>query len=257
MAVGQIKAPMKQAGYYPSLRFRHVAARLVGGGLLLAFVLVLIGWAIVNLATPSALTRWEDSVNQWFYAGRTPTLDMLTHIGSSLSNTTTCIAVLVVAVVVLRLWLGRWRESWTVAAAIIGELWVFLIVTLLVNRPRPSVPLLDVAPPTSSFPSGHTGAAVALYGCLAVIFLRWLRPKWLAAALAIVLWVIPVVVGVSRLYRGMHHPTDVFFGALAGGAWLAIVLTTLLPRHHDGFDGDGVPVINPPRKDEGVGAPKE
>jgi membrane-associated phospholipid phosphatase len=242
---GETKNIIRHDNYYPPLRIRRIAAHLIFSGLLLAFALVLIGWAIVRLATPSALTRWEDSVNQWFYAGRTPTLDMLTHIGSSLSNTTTCIAVLVVAVVVLRLWLGRWRESWTVAVSIIGELWVFILVTLLVNRPRPSVPLLDVAPPTSSFPSGHTGAAVALYGCLAVIFLRWLRPKWLAITLATVLWVIPVVVGVSRLYRGMHHPTDVFFGALAGGVWLAIVLTTLLPRHHGSLEGNGLPVFDP------------
>jgi undecaprenyl-diphosphatase len=215
---------------YPPLDRRDVAVRLVGGGLVLALALSLVGWAIVKLATPSALTRWEASVNQWFFAARTPTLDTVSHFGSYLAETVTCIVLLVVVTVALRLWLGRWRESWTLFAALVGELLVFLVVTAVVNRPRPAVPLLDAAPPTSSFPSGHTAAAVAFYGCLAVIVLRQLRPRWFAVTIATLLCLVPIVVGISRLYRGMHHPTDVVFGALGGGLWLALVLSTLLPR---------------------------
>lgn len=214
---------------YPPLRGREVAGRLVGGGLVLALALSLVGWVIVTLATPSALSRAEDSVNRWFFDARTPTLDTLSHLGSSLSDTVTCIVLLVVLTMAFRWWLGRWRESWTLFAAIVGELLVFLIVTAVVNRPRPGVPHLDAAPPTSSFPSGHTAAAVAFYGCVAVIVMRQLRPRWLAVVVATLLWLVPVVVGVSRIYRGMHYPTDVVFGALGGGLWLALVLSTLLP----------------------------
>jgi undecaprenyl-diphosphatase len=215
---------------YPALQRRDVIVRLVGGGLVLAAALSLVGWVIVTLATPSALTRWEDDVNHWFDAARTPTLDTVSHIGSYLAETITCILLLVLLAVALRLWLGRWRESWTLFAALAGELLVFLIVTAIVNRPRPDVPHLDAAPPTSSFPSGHTAAAVAFYGCLAVIVLRQVRPRWFSVVVATLLCLVPVVVGISRLYRGMHHPTDVVFGALGGGLWLALVLSTLLPR---------------------------
>jgi len=230
---------------YRPLRRGRVALALVGGGLSLALALCLTGWAIVHLATPSAMTRWEDSVNQWFYSQRTPRLDALSHIGSYLAETVTCIALLVVMVVVLRVWLGRWRESWTLVAAIVGELLVFLIVTALVNRPRPTVPHLDAAPPTSSFPSGHTGAAVAFYGCLAIIVLRQARPQWVARSLAALLFLVPVIVGVARIYRGMHHPVDVLFGAIGGGVWLAIVLVTLLPSDRRRQGSDGVTADSP------------
>lgn len=226
---------MKTVGHsepYEPLQRGQVATRFLGGGLLLALMLSAIGWAIVHLATPSPLTRWEDSVNQWFFVHRTPTFNGVTQVGSRLAETFTCVALLVVMVVVLRIWLGRWRESWALFAAIGGELLVFLIVTTVVNRARPIVPHLDVAPPTSSFPSGHTAAAVALYGCLAVIAFRQLHPRWFAVTLTLVLCVVPIFVGASRLYRGMHHPTDVLFGAIGGGLWLALVLTTLLPAPH-------------------------
>lgn len=213
---------------YPKLKPWSVALRLVGGGLALAFALCLIGWSIVRFV-PDSWKTGESSINDWFVEQRGPALDMATQIGSDLSGTYTCIAVLIVAFIVLRVWLGRWRESWALTAAIVGELWVFLIVTALVGRDRPAVEQLDLAPPTSSFPSGHTAAAVALYGCLAIIVLRELRPRWLAVAIAILFWTIPIVVGVARVYRGMHFPSDVIFGALGGGAWLAIAVTTIMP----------------------------
>lgn len=225
--------------HYPKLNGWTVALRLVGGGLGLALVLCIVGWSIVSLAP----RRWKDTegrVNNWFVDQRTSLLDTLTHIGSYLSETITCIAVLIIAFIVLRLWLGRWRESWAVAAALVGELQVFLIVTALVGRDRPNVDQLDLAPPTSSFPSGHTAAAVALYGCIAIIVLRELSPRWIAVTIAAVCWTVPLIVGVSRVYRGMHFPSDVIFGALGGAAWLTIVVTTILPlsRRSNGDDAE-------------------
>jgi undecaprenyl-diphosphatase len=242
------------ASPYPPLNRATVLTRLVGGGIALALALCLVGWCIVRFLTPSALTRWEDGVNATLAGARTPTMNTVSHVGSYLAETVTCVALLVVVTIVLRIWLGRWRESWTVFAAIVGELLVFLVVTAVVNRARPVVPHLDQAPPTSSFPSGHTGAAVAFYGCLAVIVLRQMHPRWLSRVVASLLLVIPVIVGASRLYRGMHHPTDVLFGTVGGGLWLALVLVTLLPSAPPDDDPESAPPhAGADRDDVGVG----
>jgi len=218
---------------------------LVAGGLVLAISLALIGMAIVQLATPSAMTVWEDGVNDWFVVHRTPSLDSWTHVASTIANSRTIFALLVVMAVVFRLWLGRWHESAALFAAIAGELLIFVAVSAVVARPRPDVPRLDAAPPTSSFPSGHTGAAVAFYGCIAIIVLRQLRPRWLAIVVSALVFLVPVVVGMSRIYRGMHHPVDVIVGAVCGGVWLALVLTTLLPTITDRIHTDaGTTPIN-------------
>lgn len=202
---------------------------LVGAGALLALVLTGAGRAIAALPASNGYLRWENGANAWFVQVRTPTLDLLTHVGSYLAETVTCIALLAVAMGVARWRLGRWYESWVLLAAIVGELWVFLAVTALVDRPRPDVPHLDAAPPTSSFPSGHTGAAVALYGCIAVIVWRTSQREALPRIVVALCCVVPVVVAVSRVYRGMHHVSDVVFGAIGGGVWLMVVLLVLLP----------------------------
>jgi undecaprenyl-diphosphatase len=214
---------------YPPLDKRAAAVTLAGGAVLIALCLTVVGWSIAHLAERSELVRWEDNLNEWFAAHRTPSMNTATHIGSYMAETITAIVLLVLTMAVLRLWLGRWRESITILVALAGELLIFLAVSTIVERPRPNPPHLDSAPPTSSFPSGHTSAAVAFYGCLGIILLRELRPRWVARLLGTLCFLVPVLVGLSRLYRGMHHPTDVVFGALGITAWLLLVISTLMP----------------------------
>ena len=208
---------------------RGSAARLVASGLLLYLALIAVGLTITHLLKDSALVHGETQISRWFAAHRTPTMNTLTHYGTLLADTWTAIALNIVLVIVMRVWLGRWRESIAVMVAILGELFIFLLVTNTVHRQRPPVPRLDPAPPTSSFPSGHTAAAMALYGCLAVILLRQMAQRRLAVVLAVLCFCVPPIVAFCRVYRGMHYPTDVLFGAIGGGLWLLITVLVVLP----------------------------
>lgn len=137
------------------------------------------------------------------------------------------IAVAGAAVLALLLGARRWREAAFLGGSVAAQSAVFLLVTLCVDRPRPTAPRLDGAPPTSSFPSGHVGAAVALYGALAVLAVLRLRGP-LRLPLCALAALLPVLVGFSRLYRGMHHPTDVLAGLVNGGAVLWIMWRAFL-----------------------------
>ena len=217
----------------PSVRpLWTVALILLGGAAGLLGGLVVLGHA-VEAASPTSGRGPDQAVVAWLAGHRTSTLNQLSAVGSALADTMTCITVTAVAAVVLAIWLGRWRESAVLVLTVTGQLFIFLLVTATVHRLRPAVAHLDPAPPTSSFPSGHTGAAVALYGCVAVIVLRELRRHhrhW-GAALATLFVVIPLAVGSSRMYRGMHFPTDVLAGATAGAGWLALVVAVVLLPH--------------------------
>ena len=212
---------------------RHAVPRLLGGAVAVYAFLAGSGLLLTRAFPDGPLLRADRAVSQWWFEHRTPTLNQLSHLGSSLSDTVTAIAVTVALVLGLRLWLHRWRESVAILVSIVGELLIFVLVTATVHRQRPTVAHLDPAPPTSSFPSGHTGAAMALYVGLAVILVALARQsgRWaLSIPVSVLLCAVPVAVALSRMYRGMHFLTDVLAGALAGGLWMAIVMVTLLGK---------------------------
>jgi membrane-associated phospholipid phosphatase len=224
--------PSQERGHRP---WPVVAGRLLGGAAAVYLALVAAGLGLTHTALATPLRTADLNASTWFVTRRTPTMDFWTVYYSGLSNTNTAVVVAVVMVAVLALMFRRWQEPVVLASALLGELFIFLLVTATVHRPRPPVGQMDPAPPTSSFPSGHTGAAVALYVTFAVLAWRYLSRRhpalgWLRVVVVAVLAVLPVLVGYSRLYRAMHYPSDVAGGALAGGLWVAIVVSTLLPR---------------------------
>lgn len=214
---------------HPVAGWKAVTLRLAGGAVAVWGVLALIGLAVTHLLLHAAAFRTDDlSVDRWFASHRTGALNVVTYIGTTMAQTTTAIGVTVVVVLLLRWRLGRWHESGIFITIMAGELLIFLALTFAIHEARPPVARLDAAPPTSSFPSGHTAAALALYGGIAIMVL-WVygrrRATWIAAG---ILLLVPVYVGVSRLYRGMHYPSDVLAGALLGALWLLLVTRTLL-----------------------------
>ncbi len=204
------------------------AGTLLVAAVLLWAVLAGVGRLLAHQLASSALVRWDGSLDRTLAAHRNPTLNQLSQLATFGAETITVIAVGLLAFALLRWRLGRWRESIFLAACVVGEVTVFLGTTLVVDRHRPDVPRLDAAPPTSSFPSGHTAASTALYGALAVIAWRVGRAGWLKALAAVVAVGMPVAVAMSRLYRGMHYPSDVLAGALLAVCWVAVCRVVLL-----------------------------
>jgi membrane-associated phospholipid phosphatase len=200
------------------------ALYLLGWAVVIAVVGVVVGRLLAKVGAHSSLGRADTGVDRDLAAHRTPDLNTVTLVAAELGGTPviTALAVLTVAATALR-W-RRWREPALVGAAVLGEVLIFLAITSLVDRPRPPVPHLDAAPPTSSFPSGHTAAAIALYGSWAVLAFERARRALVRALFTAWAVVVPIVVGVARLYRGMHFPTDVIGGALLSLTWLPLVV---------------------------------
>lgn len=122
-------------------------------------------------------------------------------------------------------WLTHsWRPLFLLALFMIGAVSLDHLAKFLVARARPPL-LLQLVPSSGwSFPSGHATESAAVYFGLAHMFARnQMRPaiKTLAYALA---FVAVSLIGISRVYLGVHWPTDVVCGWALGGAWSAIVL---------------------------------
>jgi membrane-associated phospholipid phosphatase len=202
---------------------RDVVRLLIPAACLVA-LMVGLGYLVVEVLPSTAIGRWDAEVPRRLVEYRQQQGISESKLVTMLSETQTIIVLTVLAAAVFRWKFGRWRESLVVIYAVIGETPIFMATTVLIDRPRPNVPHLDTAPPTSSFPSGHTAAAVCFYGSVAAIILWHNRHRWVGVLAVLVGAVVPLAVASSRVYRGMHYPTDVVAGALLGAIWLTVVI---------------------------------
>jgi undecaprenyl-diphosphatase len=120
------------------------------------------------------------------------------------------------------------RRAWILAAAAALTGGWYVLLSHVINRPRPSTPLvLQVTehPSASSFPSGHTIFVATVMTVLMLCLGRRFLPRWAQP----VGWVLVVLVvlanGISRIYTGAHWPTDVLAGLLIATAWLSFVVS--------------------------------
>jgi undecaprenyl-diphosphatase len=111
----------------------------------------------------------------------------------------------------------------------VGELTLFLTSAAATGRPRPPVEQLDGRLPTSSFPSGHIAATLCLWIAIAIIAIPRIRHWWRWAFLVPAI-LMPAAVALSRMYRGMHHPTDVLGALLLAAAWLGVLWWVVRPN---------------------------
>ena len=161
----------------------------------------------------------DESIAMWVHSFQAPALTALflglTFLGS---------APLMVAQTAAATWyLAATRRpllAWALVLLMLGEVILEYVTKAIVHRARPEI--FRLADATGySYPSGHALASVCLYGFLAVVVL-WPRSRSLAyraAALALAV-ALPLGIGLSRVYVGVHYPSDVLAGWLGGAIWL-------------------------------------
>lgn len=140
----------------------------------------------------------------------------LTALGSS-----TILTLITVAVVGFLLLESKPRTIGFLLVAIVGGLVLSLLLKEVFDRPRPDFLPHGQEVYTKSFPSGHSMNAAVVYLTLASILARAQRARAVKVYVLISAIVITVLVGFSRLYLGVHWPTDVLAGWIAGAAWAA------------------------------------
>lgn len=149
-----------------------------------------------------------------------PVLDKIMIFISSLGNKGQFWIAIGVLFLLLGIWKRHWlRNGWMVLFSLLGNLLLCnVLLKPLVNRTRP-YDLLGyetIIPPLGdpSFPSGHTSASFAAATAIYAIDKRW----------GIAAYLLATVLGFSRLYLGVHFPTDVLAGAVLGTVAARLVL---------------------------------
>lgn len=131
--------------------------------------------------------------------------------------------IIILTTILLALLLRRklYQKALIVGATVAGAGVLNIVLKLIFERARPDLWEQLIVETSFSFPSGHAMITAALG--LSLIFICWnTRFRWLAVALGSSFI---IVIGFSRLYLGVHYPTDILAGWVVSGAWLSTVVT--------------------------------
>jgi undecaprenyl-diphosphatase len=196
-----------------------------------AVVVALLGWAVVTGAGP--LLHVDRAVSEALYAGddRSRLVGILLQVATAPGLTAFRAVVLLPVLAWLVLRRAWWTAAWVfVAAAGIGPLTTLL--KDVVDRPRPQFVEGGARYASLSFPSGHSSGIVALVTIALVLAWPLLAPParrtWLALGTLLVL-----LVGLTRMWLGVHFVSDVLGGWALGLGWTLLVALVFgaLPGH--------------------------
>lgn len=208
--------------HHPATVFTGVA---VAGFVVLAAAAIALGLLLMDvLLGLHGLGHDDNHVDVVLAHHRTGALNTASYVMSGIADVFAIPAVVAITVIVAAV-RRHWRIAAFVLAAIIVEAATYRVTSMVIERHRPFVHRLDNLPVMQSYPSGHVAASVAVFVGVALI----ITSRFRSAAVRSVVWtialLIPPLVALARMYRGMHHPTDTLAGLLIGiGALLVALL---------------------------------
>lgn len=194
------------------------------GMLLLAAFIIGLGLFVTKVVLANdAILRADERFPEWLAGHRTPFWTDVSYYGSLIGDAPVLVSI-VVGVVLGLVLTRRWRTASFLAQAGMVEFAVYGLAVLFITRLRPDVVRLDDLNNSHSFPSGHVAASTAIYGALALLLAAHFKALPLRIAIWSVAAALPIIVALSRMYRGEHHPIDVAAGALMGVGAILVAL---------------------------------
>ena len=219
---------------YRALRLSAAKADTLVGALgiflVAGLIIAVIGTAIfVTLAShvrSGSTQALDDSMIRWMGAHHSPGLDAVMLEVTALGTGT--VVMMVVAVAALFLVLTQHKYSAILLlASTFGGIVLIGVLKLGFNRPRPSLFVPAVHTVSSSFPSGHAMSAAIVYSTVAYLAARLHRRKWARWLVMTAALVLIALISFSRVYLGVHYPSDVIAGVAVGLAWAGFCMATL------------------------------
>lgn len=192
-------------------------------------VAVAFTWAFSELAErvrKGSTQPFDDAIMHWIGAHQTPGLQALMLEVTSLGTGT--VVGMIVLIASMFLWLNHHRHSaLLLIVATLGGLVLDNLLKIGFNRPRPQIFEWGTHASSSSFPSGHAMSSVIVYGTVAYLAARLQRNIHARLLTFVVAAIIVVMISVSRVYLGVHYPSDILAGFLIGIAWAGFCMAVL------------------------------
>jgi undecaprenyl-diphosphatase len=206
--------------FYATFGIFLVAGAMVALGGLYIFV------EFASHVSSGATQVFDDRVLQWIARQRSPGLDKvmleITFLGTG------TVVLVAVAVSGMFLWLSNHRYSALLLfISTSGGILLNHLLKAGFSRPRPQIVEWGTTVVSSSFPSGHAMSSAVVYGTVAYLAGRLQRRRLHRVITMLLAGLLIVLISVSRLYLGVHYPSDVLAGVIIGLAWAGFCMATL------------------------------
>jgi undecaprenyl-diphosphatase len=166
---------------------------------------------------------FDDSVRSYLNSIAKPNLTAVARFVSFLGSPLFLAATGSLAAVALYLKRKR-AEALLFAVTMLGEIAMSFLLKAWFRRMRPDTFFDYPLPDSYSYPSGHAFGSFCFYGILAWIVINSRQPTWVRIGVGISTVSIIILIGISRIYLGVHFPSDVIAGLIAGVSWVGMVI---------------------------------
>ncbi len=209
----------------PKIILRHV---LLGIAAAILFAVIFVRLFDIVTDAGHKVLPFDSFLLQWMYRQRAPLPNAIAIFLAHTGSPPVIVGIALVGAVVGMAWRKVRGAAWTLPIAVIGSGLIIQGIKLFVQRPRPQAvphsfqPLIHET--GFSFPSGHSLIAMVVYGLLGYFVLHLFKNQAARLAVRIITVLVVFLIGASRVYVGVHFPTDVLAGWTAGVPWLVACL---------------------------------
>lgn len=187
---------------------------IIASLLLIAFLLVMFLVVTDNIST------FDSAIYNFLIGLRCKGLDIYFKWITKLGNTMTILCIVVLLLIYLEKKYAVMLGISTISSVVINT-----IIKYIIRRPRPEH-LRLITQGGYSFPSGHSMISICVYGFLIYLIYKKVRDKKLKIALITFFSFLIISIGLSRIYVGVHYPSDVLAGYLLASSMLIIIVTS-------------------------------
>jgi undecaprenyl-diphosphatase len=200
---------------------RAASVRLLGGLACAVSFLILFGWLSEEIFE-GELRQFDFRVRTMVHAYSSPPMTRIMQ-GLTFLGSIGFLSVLFTILIIVFLARGLHRPAIWLAVAVGGSVVLDVSLKLAFHRARP-VPFFGAAPLTYSYPSGHALSSLCFYGVLVGFWSVRIQSRVARVLEWFVTGALVAGIGFSRIYLGVHYPTDVIAGYLAGAIWVSTLL---------------------------------
>ena len=195
-------------------------------GAIIAIVATLAFAELSERVLAGGTQAFDESILVWLHGHQSKVLTSIMLEMTYLGTGTVVLAI--VGVTALFLWHTEHKISaQLLLASTIGAILLNNALKLVYHRTRPSVFEWQTTAMSSSFPSGHAMSATVVYGTVAYLLMRLQKHHWSRVLTFVGAVLLIVLICLTRLYLGVHYPSDVLGGMIVGLAWASFCMATL------------------------------